>query len=209
MISYDHLEAAGNPIIPPDAPFEGERFEAFKELARLSKKEGSLITGQVSHPGRQVEQRIQKNPVSASDVQLEGEVMGMKFAKPHEASKDEIKDLINRWTHAAVYLHKAGYDGIQLHGAHGYLLAQFLSNTTNKRTDEYGGSLENRARIIIEIANSIRKELPTSSGFMVGIKINSVEFQEGGFTADDAKELCALLEENQFDFVEVSSLLLP
>lgn len=71
MIEPDQLEAAGNPIIPRTAPFEGERFEAFKELAAESKKHGSLIVGQVSHPGRQVEDRIQKNPVSASDVQLE------------------------------------------------------------------------------------------------------------------------------------------
>ncbi len=70
MIEYDQLEAAGNPIIPRGAEFKGERFEAFKELATESKKHGSLIVGQVSHPGRQVETRIQKDPVSASDVQL-------------------------------------------------------------------------------------------------------------------------------------------
>lgn len=204
MIAYDHLEAAGNPIIPPDAPFQGERFERFAQLAKVSKAHGSLITGQVSHPGRQVTESIQPKPVSASDVQLEGEVMGMRFAKPHAASIEEIKDIISRFTHAAEFLHKAGYDGIQLHGAHGYLLAQFLSKTTNKRTDQYGGSLENRARIIIEIANSIRQKMPTDSGFMVGIKINSVEFQEGGFTAEEAKELCGLLEKARFDFVELS-----
>jgi len=72
MIEYDQLEAMGNPIIPRDAPFEGERFEAFKEMGRVSKAYGSLCVGQVSHPGRQVENRIQKNPMSASDVQLEG-----------------------------------------------------------------------------------------------------------------------------------------
>lgn len=168
MIAYDHLEAAGNPIITPEDPFEGERFEAFKELARLAKAHGSLITGQVSHPGRQVEERIQPKPISASDVQLTGEVMGMKFAKPTPASQETINDIIKRFTYAAKYLAAAGYDGIQLHGAHGYLLSQFLSSTTNKRTDKYGGSLDNRARIIVEIAQSIRKELPTSSGFLLG-----------------------------------------
>ena len=192
----------GNPIIPPDAPFEGERFEAFRKLGELSKAHGSLITGQVSHPGRQVEQRINKDPISASDIQLEGEVIGMRFAKPHAASKQEIDDIVHRFTFAAQYLQKAGWDGIQLHGAHGYLLSQFLSKTTNKRTDDYGGSLENRARIILEIAQSIRAKLPAS--FILGIKINSVEFQEGGFTEDEAKELCVLLEENKFDFVELS-----
>ena len=94
MISYDHLEAAGNPIIPPDAPFDGHRFERFAELARASKAHGALVTGQVSHPGRQVAQNIQPDPVSASDVQLEGDVMGMRFAKPHAASVDEIQDIV-------------------------------------------------------------------------------------------------------------------
>jgi len=72
MIEYDQLEAMGNPIIPRDAEYSGPRFEAFKDLATAAKAHGSLIVGQVSHPGRQVENRIQKNPVSASDVQLEG-----------------------------------------------------------------------------------------------------------------------------------------
>lgn len=72
MIEYDQLEAMGNPIIPRDAEFSGPRFEAFKELATVSKAHGSLIVGQVSHPGRQVENRIQKKPISASDIQLKG-----------------------------------------------------------------------------------------------------------------------------------------
>ena len=75
MIEYDQLEAMGNPIVPRDAEFSGHRFEAFKELAKQSKAHGSLIVGQVSHPGRQVENRIQKNSMSASDVQLEGEYL--------------------------------------------------------------------------------------------------------------------------------------
>lgn len=75
MIEYDQLEAMGNPIIPQDAEFSGPRFEAFKELAAQAKAHGSLCVGQVSHPGRQVENRIQKNPISASDVQLEGKSM--------------------------------------------------------------------------------------------------------------------------------------
>ncbi|KAK7192620.1 hypothetical protein DPSP01_006561 [Paraphaeosphaeria sporulosa] len=202
MIEYDHLEAAGNPIIPRGAPYEGERFEGFKELAAESKKHGSLIIGQVSHPGRQVADNIQKSPISASDVQLEGNVMGMTFAKPRAATDEDIKNVIEGFAHAAEYLEKAGYDGIQLHGAHGYLLAQFLSPTTNRRTDKYGGSLENRARIINEIGQEVRKR--TSSKFVLGIKLNSVEFQDKGFDTEEAGTLCKLLEDNQFDFVELS-----
>lgn len=202
MLDYDQLEAPGNAIIPPGAPFHGDRFDAFKELARQAKAQGSLITGQVSHPGRQVTDTINSNPISASTVQLEGDLWGMTFAKPHAASEEEIKDIVGQFTHAAEYLHNAGFDGIQLHGAHGYLLAQFLSETTNKRTDKYGGSIENRARIILEIAASVRSKLPPD--FILGIKMNSVEFQEGGFSADEAKDVCKLLEDAKFDFVELS-----
>ncbi|CZT16922.1 probable 12-oxophytodienoate reductase 1 [Ramularia collo-cygni] len=202
MFEYDHLEAAGNPIIPKTAPFEGERFDRFKEMASQGKAHGALMVGQVSHPGRQVESRIQKNPVSASDVQLKGEVMGMTFAKPHAASDEELKGFVEGWAHAAEYLEKAGWDGIQLHGAHGYLLAQFLSPTTNQRTDKYGGSLENRARLILEIAQEIRKR--TKPDFVVGIKLNSVEFQDKGFNPEEAQKLCAMLEQNKLDFVELS-----
>lgn len=202
MIELDQLEAAGNPIIPPNEQPKGERFEAFKKLAAESKAHGSLCIGQVSHPGRQVSEAIQADPVSASDVQLEGNVMGMTFAKPHPASSEEIERIIEGFAHAAEYLHAAGYDGIQLHGAHGYLLAQFLATSTNKRTDQYGGSLANRSRIIIEIVQRIRKRVPES--FILGIKINSVEFQKGGFDAAECKELCAALEANRLDFVELS-----
>ena len=202
MIEFDHLEAAGNPIIPPNDEPKGERFEAFKKLAAESKAHGSLCIGQVSHPGRQVSEAIQADPVSASDVQLEGNVMGKTFAKPHPASSKEIERIIEGFAHAAEYLHAAGYDGIQLHGAHGYLLAQFLATTTNKRTDQYGGSLANRSRIIIEIVQRIRKRVPQS--FILGIKINSVEFQKGGFDTAECKELCAALETNRLDFVELS-----
>lgn len=149
MIALDQVECAGNPVIPRDAaPTAGDaRFEGFAAVARAVKEsgDGSLIVAQVSHPGRQCESRIQKDPVSASDVQLEGSVMGMTFCKPHAASADEIRGFIDGFAHAAEYLEKAGFDGVKLHGAHGYLLAQFLSETTNRRTDEYGGPLENRA----------------------------------------------------------------
>jgi 2,4-dienoyl-CoA reductase-like NADH-dependent reductase (Old Yellow Enzyme family) len=202
MFEYDHLEARGNPIIPKDAPYEGERFERFKEMAEQGKAHGCLMVGQVSHPGRQVSEDIQPNPVSASDVQLKGDVMGMTFAKPRAATEEDIKSFIEGFAHSAEYLEKAGYDGIELHAAHGYLLAQFLSPTTNLRTDKYGGSLENRARLILEAAQEVRKR--TKPDFIVGIKLNSVEFQDKGFSPDEAKELCSLLEQNKFDFVELS-----
>lgn len=204
VIDFVSLEAPGNMIIAPDHPFEGERFEAFKELATQAKKQGSLITAQLNHPGRQVAKELNPDPVSASDIQLELAVGGFSFAKPHAATQEEIDDIVYRFAHAAEYLYKAGFDGIQLHAAHGYLLAQFLSKTTNKRTDKYGGSLENRTRFLLEITCAIRDRVPTSTGFIVGIKLNSVEFQKDGFTPDEAKEVCKILEDAQYDFVELS-----
>lgn len=201
MVAYDQIESPGNLIIPPDAPFEGSRFEAWKELASQAKKQGSLISGQVSHPGRQTDSRLQANPISASDIKLQ-DVMGKSFAKPRPASQEDIDAVIEAFVHAAQYLQAAGFDGIQLHAAHGYLLAQFLSKTTNKRTDQYGGGLRNRARIILQIAEAIRQKV--SAGFILGIKINSVEFQDQGFTPSEAVELCGLLEEAKFDWVELS-----
>lgn len=134
------------------------------------------------------------------DVKIE--MFGNTFAKPHPASQGEIDDIINRFAHAAEFLHKAGWDGMQLHGAHGYLLAQFLSQSTNLRDDKYGGQLVQRARIITEIAAAVRKRVPKS--FSIGIKMNSVEFQEKGFAPAEAKELVKLLEDNEFDYVELS-----
>lgn len=117
MIEYDQLEAAGNPIVPRDAPFSGERFDAFKKLGAAAKAHGSLIVAQLSHPGRQVSEDIQKHPISASDVQLEGQVMGMQFAKPRPMEKRDFDAVVDGFAHAAEYLYKAGYDGVQLHGA--------------------------------------------------------------------------------------------
>ncbi|KAI0444205.1 NADH:flavin oxidoreductase/NADH oxidase [Xylaria telfairii] len=203
LLHYDQLEAPGNPIIPKDAPLSDERFERFKDLSEQAKAHGSLIVAQLSHPGRQVPDFIQPHPISASDVQLEGTAMGMTFGKPRAMEKNDIKDVVDSFAYAAEYLYKAGYDGIELHGAHGYLIAQFLSQTTNKRTDEYGGSLLNRARLIFEIVNEIRKRVKDDS-FIVGIKLNSVEFQDGGFTPEECRDLCVELEKHRVDFVEIS-----
>ncbi|ORY66150.1 uncharacterized protein BCR38DRAFT_429400 [Pseudomassariella vexata] len=202
QVHAEHLEAPGNAIIGIDHPFSGERFETYKRVAKEAKADGSLLIAQISHPGRQISQELQPNPVSASDMQLTKQVWGMKFGKPHAASAQEIADIKAAFVHCAVYLEKAGFDGVQLHGAHGYLLAQFLSPTTNLRTDNYGGSLENRARIITEIANEIQAQ--TGKGFSLSIKINSVEFQEKGFSTDEATKLVQLLEAHKFDFVELS-----
>lgn len=161
-----------------------------------------LILFKVSHPGRQRPYHLQPNPISASDVQLEGEVLGNLYGKPRPATEKDIQSVIEGFAHAAEFLDKAGFDGIQLHAAHGYLLSQFLSETTNFKTDKYGGSLVNRMRLIFEIRDAVAERV--RPGFIIGVKINSVEFQPKGFQPEEASELCASLEAHKFDFVELS-----
>ncbi|VDK24588.1 unnamed protein product, partial [Anisakis simplex] len=112
------------------------------------------------------------------------------------------KCVIDKFTYAARYCEEAGFDGVQLHAAHGYLISQFMSPTTNKRSDQYGGSCENRTRILLEIYDAIKKVV--KSNFIVGVKVNSVEFQKDGLKPKDALEICKLIDKAGFDFIELS-----
>ncbi|KAI5860793.1 NADH:flavin oxidoreductase/NADH oxidase-like protein [Durotheca rogersii] len=200
-IEFDMLDAVGDGIITPECPPSGPRFEAFKELAAAAKAHGSLIVAQVTHPGRQLSARIRPDTISASAIQLPPQGMG-DYAKPREATKEDIARVIDGFAHAASYLQQAGFDGIELHGAHGYLLSQFLSEDSNRRTDEYGGSLANRMRIVVEIAEEIKRRV--APGFLLAVKLNSVEFQEKGIRPADVGVLCGTLQELGFDYVELS-----
>lgn len=125
-----------------------------------------------------------------------------QFAPPRAATQEDIDNVVAAYAYAAKYAEAAGFDGITLHGAHGYLLAQFLSPTTNKRTDAYGGSITNRMRIYVEIAAAIRKS--TKPDFILSAKLNSVEFQTDGFTPEDSAELVAAMQKSTMDWVELS-----
>ncbi|ROV93134.1 hypothetical protein VSDG_07348 [Cytospora chrysosperma] len=201
MIDHRQVSSPGNPIIPPDAPFEGERFEGFKAMAAAGKAHGGLMIGQLCHPGRQIPSKMANESISASAVQLEPN-MGMTFPPTRAATHAEIDEVVQAFAHAAAYLEAAGFDGIQLHAAHGYLLAQFLSPTTNKRTDEYGGSTAGRMRIVKEVCAAVRRR--TGPGFVLAAKLNSVEFQADGLTAEDAAELVGGLQDAGVDYLELS-----
>lgn len=200
MVRYDALEAYGNPILCDD---HDNRVAAFRKVADAAKKNGSLFIAQLSHPGRQGGAVLNPNPVSASDVQLKISWAGNSFNKPRPLTIPEIKDLVKEWGNTAALCYQAGFDGAQIHMAHGYLLAQFLSLTTNKRTDEYGGDLENRSRIVFEIIEEVRRRVPDPN-FIICVKINSVEFQPGGQTPEDCRSLCVKLEQANVDFIDLS-----
>ena len=114
----------------------------------------------------------------------------------------EVKETIDDFVSAAIRVKNAGFDGVQLHGAHGYLISQFLSPYYNKRTDEYGGSLENRARFLLEILRGIRSAIGTD--YPVMVKINSDDFLENGFIKEEMLQVAAMLEQEGIDAIEIS-----
>jgi len=140
--------------------------------------------------------------LSPSDVAIDlGKHSGL-FSQPRAMTLQDIEQLIQRFVDTAVRAEQAGFDGVQIHAAHGYLISQFLSPLTNKRQDEYGGSIENRMRLLITVIKAVRAEV--SSNFAIGVKINSADFQRGGFDADDAKVVILAMNELAVDLVELS-----
>ncbi|ULT87308.1 hypothetical protein L3Y34_006833 [Caenorhabditis briggsae] len=204
VVDPTNLEAIGNAIIFEEGDSE-ERRSLYAQWAKNMKHDGALAIMQLSHAGRQSSIWVNRTPFGASDIELKTDPPGTMYGKPIALTTEQIKtEVVDRFVYAAKYAYECGFDGIQLHGAHGYLLTQFTSPTTNNRTDKYGGSLENRNRVIIEIYEAIRREVPESTGFLVGIKSNSKEFQEKGTTVNDARDLCAAYEKHGFDFVELT-----
>jgi 2,4-dienoyl-CoA reductase-like NADH-dependent reductase (Old Yellow Enzyme family) len=200
QIKKDHLEATGNTIIDRDLP--SVYLQEWTEVARAAKSQGSLVIGQLSHPGRQVSINIQPYPEAPSDVE-QPSTGGVFFGRPMPLTKDGIKDIVNRFAYAASVLHRAGFDGVQLHAAHGYLLSQFLAKRTNMRTDEYGGSLVNRAQILLEIIAAIKHAVQNTS-FIISVKLNSEDFIPEGFCTEESIMVAKLLEIAGVDFIEVS-----
>ncbi len=142
---------------------------------------GSVFWAQLSHAGRQTSYLVNTRPLSASNVWLK---RGGFYMPPKAVNKTEIKDLIEKFALLAKIYVEAGFDGVQIHVAHGYLLSQFLSPYTNHRTDEYDGSLENRSRLLNEIIDKVRKAIGDSNA--LSVKLKSTDFQKGGFEEEDS-----------------------
>jgi 2,4-dienoyl-CoA reductase-like NADH-dependent reductase (Old Yellow Enzyme family) len=198
------MNSVGDMVITiKDSPV-GPRFEAFKALATAAKAHGSLILGQVAHPGGQLFERIRKDTFAPSAIQLPPLEQYGAYALTREATQADIDHVVFSFAHAAGYLAAAGFDGMELHGGHGYLLAQLLSRRFNKRTDAYGGSLMSRLRIILDAATAVRGSPGVPKDFILALKLNSVEFQDGGMTPSEARDMCAALADAEFDFIELT-----
>ncbi|MEM6318293.1 MAG: NADH:flavin oxidoreductase/NADH oxidase family protein [Bacteroidota bacterium] len=193
MVDKDHL-VNPNVMIAEDDSFLAD----YATMTEKAQAEGTQLWMQINHPGRQAPIYLDKAPVSASNVKMPSRL----YVEPRPLSEEEILDLIERYGTAALMAKKAGMKGAQIHGAHGYLVSQFLSPLTNIRTDKWGGPLENRARFVLEIYRNMRKKC--GDDFPLGIKINSADFQRGAFTEEESMEVIQMLDQEGMDLIEVS-----
>lgn len=194
MVDRRYLGEPGNVVLENDSDLE-----AFRRWAKTAQDGGSPIWMQLNHPGRQANPITTDGPtVAPSAVKLD--IPGIPT--PRELSDTEIRDIIERFAVSAGIAEVAGFDGVQIHGAHGYLISQFLSPLANTRSDSWGGSTEKRAQFMLEIIRRIREAV--SPGFAVGIKLNSADFQRGGFSEDESRTVVEMIAAERIDLIEIS-----
>jgi len=197
MVDHRAMTGPGGIALESDTPLD-----PFKEWANSVHKSNTQIWMQINHPGRQVYAAMGGKVFSPSDIALDLGKHSKLFGKPQPMAEVEIQELIQRFVTTATRAVEAGFDGIQIHAAHGYLLSQFLSPLTNKRQDQWGGSLENRARLLYEVIKAVKTALPTN--IVISVKLNSADFQRGGFDAEDAIKVVEQLGHLNVDLVELS-----
>lgn len=200
--------------VSPDEAIDRERtLASWKKWAKSSSKNGTPVIMQINHPGRQspggngkrgyFEKSIAPSaiPLHLGDGIAAKLASALMFGTPKEMSVEEIQHVIARFVETAKLAAEAGFAGVELHAAHGYLLSQFLNPASNQRQDEFGGSPKARARIIVDIIKAVREAVPKS--FCVGIKLNSADFR-------NKEQLAACIEQLEditsagIDFLEIS-----
>ena len=198
QVDGDHLERPGNVIV--DSQLSESAFVALSRMAAAGTRNGNHLWAQISHAGRQTQKIVNPAPKAPSAVRLR--LPQSQFGEPVALTAEEIESVIDRFVGCAVTCKEAGFTGVQFHSAHGYLLSQFLSPLTNQRDDEWGGSLENRARALIAIVTKAREAL--GADFPISVKLNSADFQKGGFDFDDSLTVAKWLAEASVDLLEIS-----
>ncbi len=175
--------------------------DALKSWAASGTQNNTHLWAQLNHPGKQSPNTLSEKPVAPSAIGFSGALQKF-FNPPRALEEEEIQDLVKRFANAAGIAQKAGFTGVQIHGAHGYLVSQFLSPHHNQRTDDWGGSAENRMRFVLEIYRAIRKTV--GKKFPVGVKLNSSDFMHGGFSEDESVAVAAALADEGIDLIEIS-----
>lgn len=178
-------------------------FALLKEWAASTSGTNTDLWVQINHPGRQAMEQINSVLKAPSAVPLK--TGGRKDATgkiPEALTEQEILEIIEAFGNTSLILKEAGFSGIQIHGAHGYLVSQFLSPDANVREDKWGGSLENRSRFVVEVYRKIRALV--GDDFPIGIKLNSADFQKGGFSEEESMEVVKILSREGIDLIEIS-----
>ncbi|MFE2011192.1 NADH:flavin oxidoreductase/NADH oxidase family protein [Streptomyces sp. NPDC059491] len=197
MVHAEALTGPAGVVLDENAPLE-----PFIDWAKAAKAGGAAIWMQINHPGRQVASDMPGVVWGPTDIGVSLGRHSSRFGRPSAMTPQQINDTVARYAVTARRAEEAGFDGVEIHAAHGYLLSQFLSPLVNKRTDRWGGSLENRARMLLDIVRAVRAAV--SPSFAVAVKLNSADFQRGGFDADDARQVIGMLEPLGVDLVELS-----
>lgn len=193
IVDSIHLESAGNIYVGDD-----KILPKLTQMAKAATSTGHHAWVQISHAGRQTNRFSTFRPLAPSEVQLR--LLGL-FGKPRAMTEADIQKVIAGFVKAAVISKKAGFTGLQIHSAHGYLLSQFLSPRTNIRTDKWGGSLANRSRLLVTIIDEIRQAV--GAAFPISVKLNSSDFQRGGFTEAESLQVIQMLD-GKIDLLEIS-----
>ena len=196
MIDRRALGEPGNVVI------EDERdFAILQKWAKTVTQQGSQLWAQLNHPGKESPKGLNVRNISASAVPFGVEMQSL-FATPDEATHEEIIEIIQRFGRSALICKKAGFSGVEIHAAHGYLINQFLSPLHNLRNDEWGGTPEKRRKFLMDVYAEIRKQVGTD--FPIAIKLNSADFQKGGFTEEDSLATIKALAAAGIDLIEIS-----
>ena len=198
QVDRHHLEHPQNVVL--DAEPDEAQAAALKAWADAAKTSGAKLIMQLSHAGRQTPKAVNPTPQAPSAIPVD--LPGGQFGTPRAMTGGEIEAVIARFATAARAACASGFDGVQVHAAHGYLLSSFLNPRANQRTDEWGGSLENRARLLLRTVEAVREAVPSS--FAVSVKLNSADFQKGGLTEEDSARVAGWLAERGVDLLEVS-----
>ena len=194
VFDQKHMESAGNVC------FDDEKMiPKLKRWADSGKVNGNELWVQISHAGRQTNRFTNTKPLAPSNVQLKK--IGL-FGKPKTMSELDIQNVIDGFIKAARISKDAGFTGVQIHSAHGYLLSQFLSPITNKRSDQWGGTIENRSRLLITLVRGIRDVV--GPDYPISVKLNSSDFQRGGFTEEESLQVVQMLDREKIDLLEIS-----
>ncbi|TVP60146.1 MAG: NADH:flavin oxidoreductase/NADH oxidase family protein [Halomonadaceae bacterium] len=196
MINRQALGEPKNVVLDRDSDLE-----AFRHWAREGQVNSSRLWMQLNHPGKQIPRFLNPEPVSPSAISL-GRGLDKMFAKPRALTGDEIQVIIEEFAYAAGKARETGFAGVQIHGAHGYLVSQFLSPRHNQRDDQWGGSAENRRRFVMAVYSAIRAEV--GEDFPIGIKLNSADFMKDGFTEEESMDVVKALSDAGIDMIEIS-----